>query len=290
MKEAAKGKWILIVSMVLFGTIGIFRRYIPLSSGLLACLRGVLGGGFLLLLLVLRRKKPDLGAIRRKLLPLLLSGAALGINWVLLFEAYNHTTVATATLCYYIAPVLVLLAAPVLLKERLTLRKGLCAAVALVGMVLVSGVLTSGFSGWKGIAFGFGAACLYAAVVLLNKKLGQLDSLEKTLVQLLASAPVTLLYALCSDGKISFAGCGGAAAVMIFIVCIVHTGICYALYFGSAKYLRAQTLAVFSYVDPMVAVVLSALVLHEPMDAFGIAGAVLLLGAEIVSELPKKSG
>lgn len=118
----------LTVSMVLFGTIGIFRRSIPLPSGLLACLRGVIGGGFLLLLPVLRRKKPDFAAIKKNLLPLLLSGAALGMNWVLLFEAYNYTTVATATLCYYVAPVLVLLAAPMLLKERLTLRKGLCAA------------------------------------------------------------------------------------------------------------------------------------------------------------------
>ena len=289
MKETTKGKWMLTVSMVLFGTIGIFRRRIPLPSGLLACLRGVIGGGFLLLLPVLRRKKPDFAAIKKNLLPLILSGAALGMNWVLLFEAYNYTTVATATLCYYVAPVLVLLAAPLLLKERLTLRKALCAFAALIGMVLVSGVLTSGFSGLKGIFFGLGAACLYATVVLINKKLSHHDSMEKTVVKLLATLPVTLLYSLCSDRGISFDGCDGAAIVRILIVGIVHTGICYALYFGSAKHLKAQTLAVFSYVDPAVAIVLSAIVLREPMDALSMVGAVLILGAELISELPKKS-
>ena len=288
MKVTTKGKLMLITSMVLFGTVGIFRRYIPLSSALLACLRGLIGGAFLILLLVIRGKKPDFAAIKRNLLILLLSGAVLGINWVLLFEAINYSGVATATLCYYLAPILILLVAPIVLKERLTVRKMLCVVAALCGMVFVSGVLTDGFSGLTGIFFGLGAACLYATVVLLNKKISGLDSLDKTIVQLLVSAPVTFVYALYSKEGISFAACDTTAIVLIVIVGIVHTGVCYALYFGSANFLKAQTLAIFSYIDPVVAVLLSALFLHEPMNVFTIFGAVLILGAAFISELPER--
>lgn len=288
MKDTTKGKYMLITSMVLFGTVGIFRSFIPLSSALLACLRGLIGGVFLILLLVIRRKKPDFAAIKKNLLILLLSGAALGINWVLLFEAINYSGVATATLCYYLAPILILLVAPFVLKERLTVRKALCVAAALCGMVFVSGVLTDGFSGLTGILFGLGAACLYATVVLLNKKISGLDSLDKTIVQLLVSAPVTFVYALYSKDGISFAACDVTAIVLIIIVGIVHTGVCYALYFGSANFLKAQTLAIFSYIDPVVAVLLSALFLHEPMNIFSIVGAVLILGAALISELPER--
>jgi len=93
-----------ILSMFIFGTIGIFRRYLPLPSSLVAMVRGAIGMAFLLAVMALIRRKLDVAAIRKNFLRLCLSGACLGINWILLFEAYNYTSVATATLCYYLAP------------------------------------------------------------------------------------------------------------------------------------------------------------------------------------------
>ena len=100
-KRSAQGK--LVLSMLIFGTIGLFRRYIPLPSGLLAMARGLIGTLFLVLAMALRRQRPSGAAIRKNLPLLILSGAMIGFNWILLFEAYNHTTVALATLCYYMA-------------------------------------------------------------------------------------------------------------------------------------------------------------------------------------------
>lgn len=278
----------LVASMLIFGTIGIFRKYIPLPSGMIAMVRGIVGTVFLMLVMMAWKKKPDFGAIKKNLLLLCLSGALIGFNWILLFEAYQHTSVAVATLCYYMAPVFVILASPIVLKERLTQRKMLCAVVAFVGMVLVSGVLSSGFSGMRGILLGLGAAALYASVIMLNKKLGEIGAYDKTLVQLASAAIVLLPYVLIAENpaEMEFSA---LTVVMLMIVGVVHTGAAYAMYFGSMGGLKAQTVALFSYIDPAAAVVLSAVILGEKIDAAGIIGAVLVLGAAVVSDLPEKN-
>lgn len=279
----------LIASMVLYGTIGVFRYYIPLPSGLIACARGLIGALSLVLSLLILRKKPDWAAIRRSFLPLALSGAALGANWVLLFEAYGRTSVAVATLTYYCAPILLLLIAPFVLKEKLTLRKVICIFVALAGMVFISGVLGGGVSDLSGIAFALGAALLYPAIVLLSKKLTEVNAFDKSIVQLLFAAAITLPYTLLAENW-SFSDFTLKATILLLIVCVVHTGAAYALYFGALRTLNAQTLAILSYIDPLVAVVLSALVLKEPFGWKEAVGAVLILGAALVSELPERKG
>ena len=277
----------LMLSMFIFSTIGVFRRFIPLPSSLVALSRGVTGMLFLLALLRARGGRLNRQAIRRKLPMLCLSGAALGINWILLFEAYNYTSVATATLCYYFAPMFILLSAPLALGEQLTARKCACVAAALLGMVCVSGVLRSGFAGLRGIALGLGAAVFYACVVLLNKRLGDVPSNDRTIVQLGASAVVLLPYVLCTV-DLSTLRLAPSTAGLLLLVGVLHTGVAYALYFGALRQLRAQTAAILSYIDPVVAVLLSALLLHEPMDALSALGAVLVLGAAAVSELPER--
>ncbi len=282
-----RGKWMLIAAMALYGTIGVFRHYIPLPSGLIACARGLIGALSLLLFLLIRRRKPDRTAIRRNLLPLCLSGAALGANWALLFEAYNRTTVASATLAYYFAPILLLIVAPFALKERLTARKVICIFIALVGMVFISGVAGGESSKLGGIAFALGAALLYPVIILLSKQLTEVSAFEKTIVQLLSAAAVTLPYTLLAE-KWSFTEFTLTAATLLLIVCVVHTGVAYALYFSALRTMNAQTLAILSYIDPLVAVLLSALVLKEPFGWKELVGAVLILGAALISELPER--
>ena len=279
----------LTLSMVIFGTIGVFRRYIPLPSSLVAMTRGLTGMLFLLLVMVLRKRGMNRTAVRKKLGLLCLSGAAIGVNWILLFEAYNYTSVATATLCYYLAPMFVILASPLVVGERLTAKKLICVLTALLGMVFVSGVLESGggSSDLRGVLLGLGAAVLYASVVLMNKQLGDVPAYDRTIVQLGSSAAVLLPYVLLTEnlGTLSFTP--GTIALLL-VVGVVHTGIAYALYFGSLMQLKAQTAAILSYIDPVVAVLLSALVLREHMSLLSGLGAILVLGAAVVSELPSR--
>ncbi len=292
MKENSKGAALgLLLSMVIFGTIGIFVKYIPMPSSFIALCRGLGGAVFLCLVMAVRRHRLSWTAIRKNLLLLTLSGAFMGVNWVLLFESYRYTTVATATLCYYMAPVAVMLLSPVVLGERLTLRGLLCGAVALVGMVFVSGVADSGLPGpgeARGILLGLGAAVLYATVVLLNKKVRNISAWDKTVSQLLVAALVMVPYVLLTEnlGTLEFTP---VSLVLLALVTVVHTGVAYALYFGSVGQLPGQKVAMYSYLDPVVAIILSALVLQESMTVFGTLGAVLVLGSALVSELSPRS-
>lgn len=278
----------MIGAMTIFGTIGIFRKYIPLPSSLLALARGIIGTAFLLfLVLAVKRDKLSIEAIKRNFVFLVVSGAFIGFNWILLFEAYQYTTVATATLCYYMAPVIVVLVSPFLFKERLTLLKAICVAVALAGMVFVSGIPQSGFGGMselKGILLGLGAATLYAIVVILNQYIKDIPAYDKTIMQLGTAAIAILPYTLLTENfaDISFTP---VAVLMLIFVGIVHTGIAYTLYFGSMSGLKAQTIALFSYIDPVVAIILSAVILQENIGLWGVIGAVMVLGSTMVSEL-----
>lgn len=281
----------VIGSMLIYGTIGIFVRYIPLPSAVIAMARGLIGAPFLLLVLLIKRSRPDMAGIKRNLPLLLVLGTLLGANWVLLFESYQYTTVAAATLCYYLAPILLVAASPFLFRERLSARKLLCVLAALCGMVLVSGVLGGGAPGTepvKGMALAVGAATLYACIVVLNKKLRGVSAYDRTISQLAVSSVVMLAYNLLG-GSLSGLSLDGFGWIMLIIVGVVHTGLAYFLYFGSMEALSAQTLAILSYIDPVTAVLLSALLLKEPLGIGGVIGAVLIIGSAVISELPGKS-
>ncbi|MBO5329849.1 MAG: DMT family transporter [Anaerotignum sp.] len=289
---ANKAKLELIASMFIFGTIGIFVRHIPLPSSMIALVRGFVGAFFVLLFVYLKKSKLDKAAIKKNFVMLALSGAFIGINWILLFESYHYTTVATATLCYYMQPIFVILASPFLLKEKLTPKKVICVLVALIGMVFVSGVLQTGIpalSEAKGILYGLGAACFYATVVLMNKKITEINAYDKTIMQLGMGAIVLSPYVmLTQDFGAATASMTPSLWLLLLFVGLVHTGVAYALYFDSMKDLKAQTLAIFSYIDPIVAIILSALLLKESMGLYGVIGAVLVLGSTFISELPEK--
>lgn len=278
-----------ITSMLIYGTIGIFRRYIPVSSALLAFIRGLMGAAVLTLFVKAKGQKIRHGIGVKSLLLLVLSGAAMGFNWILLFEAYNYTTVATATLCYYMEPTIVIFVSPFIFKEKLTIRKVICAIVSLVGMIFVSGILNGQgiqLNETKGILFGLGAAVLYSTVVVLNKIVQIEDAYEKTIIQLLSAAIVLIPYLLLTE-DFSSVQLSAISIWMILIVGIVHTGIAYALYFGSMKDLSSQSIAVLSYIDPVSALILSAIILGEEFTVFGLIGAILIIGSAIISEQKK---
>ncbi len=284
-----KSLGMFIAAMLIFGTIGVFRRYIPLSSALLAFSRGILGSLFLQAFVWAARKKAKAKLPPRILVHLIITGAAMGINWILLFEAYNYTTVAVATLCYYMEPTIVMLLSPLIFRERLTGRKAACAAVSVIGMVLVSGVIgdNGGQGGqFTGVVLGLGAALLYSTVVIMNKKLPPTDAYQRTTVQLLSAGLVMLPYLFLTGG---FGGgeFNTSSILMLLILGIIHTGIAYALYFGSMEGLRVQTIAVFSYIDPVSALLFSALLLQEPLSILNIIGAVMIIGSAVISETGK---
>lgn len=270
--------------MCIFGTIGIFRRKIPYPSGMIACARGMIGASFLFLLHAMRRQRIDRKAVKRWLLPLCMSGICLGGNWVLLFEAYRFTAVSVATVCYYMAPVFAMLAAAIFFRERLTGKKILCILLACGGMLLVSGISGTQIKGAAGIFFGLGAAVLYAAVMLFNRFLTEIDGYDRTIVQLLVAAVAVGIYSLGME-KQAMDTVGLQIVWLLLLIGVVHTGFAYALYFDSIGNLPIQTAAVFSYLDPVVSIILSAVLLQEAMTIRYICGMAMILGGAILNEI-----
>lgn len=277
----------IVSSMLVFGTIGVFRRYIPISSAFLAFSRGILGGLFLLAFVAISGKGTKEKLSGRDFRYLAITGALIGINWILLFEAFNYTTVGIATLCYYMQPTIVVLLSPIIFKEVLTGRKLACAICAILGMVPVSGVLSdAGVHGGslRGILLGLGAALFYSAVVILNKKISGVDAYQRSTVQLLSAGVVMVPYLLLT-GDFAAGGFTVQTVLLIIVVGIVHTGIAYALYFGSMDGLRVQSIALLSYIDPVSALLFSAFLLGEGLSLAGLVGAVMIIGSAVVSEL-----
>lgn len=282
MNSQQRSKTMLLLAMLIYGSIGVFCRHIRLSSSVIALSRAALGFLTLLLWRLLRAERADWAAVRRNAPLLLAAGSFLGFNWILLFEAYRYTTVAVATLCYYMAPVLVILASP-LMGERFTVRKLLCVAVAAVGMAILS--LQGGEkTGLRGVLLGLAAAVLYASIVLCNKKLAAISGMDRTLVQLLIAAVVMGVYTAATE-DLSALQPTGAELVLLLILGVVHTGLAYALYFGSMEALSGQTVALYSYLDPIAAIFFSALLLGEGLTLRTALGAALALGATLLGEL-----
>ena len=280
----------LTLSMAVFGTIGLFVRNINLPSGEIALYRSIMATVLVGFVLLCTKQRIDFAKIKKELPLLILSGVAMGFNWILLFEAYNYTTVSVATLSYYFAPVIVTLVCPLLFKEKMGLKQWLCFGFSTLGIVLITGIgdLSGGANHIKGIAFGLGAAGLYATVILLNKFIKGVQGLHRTFLQFIAATAVLIPYVGITDGcNLGTLDTKGWA--FLLAVGIVHTGITYCLYFSSLKELPGQKAAILSYVDPLVAVLCSVTILHEKMSIMQIIGGVLILGFTLWNEIPTKN-
>ena len=216
---------------------------------------------------------------------LLFSGIAMGFNWILLFEAYKYTTVSVATLSYYFAPVIVTIACPILFKEKMGAKQIICFVMSTLGIVLITGIgdLSQGSSHIKGILFGLGAATLYATVILLNKFTKTVDGIHRTFMQFLSAIAVLVPYVLFTDG-INLGTLDGRGWLFLLVIGLVHTGITYCLYFSSLKEMSGQKVAILSYIDPLVAVIVSLIFLKENMNLLQIIGGLLILGFSIWNE------
>ena len=291
MKETVNRSRLLIaVSMAIFGTIGLFVRGIPLPSSEIALYRAVLAILAIGSYLFVTQQKIQLAGMRKELILLVISGIAMGFNWILLFEAYKYTTVSVATLSYYAAPIMITLVSTILFREKMTKRKLLCFVMSTLGILLIT-VSGGGMSGKGtdhiGILFGLGAAVLYATVVLLNKFIKNVGGIQRTFLQFVAAA-VTLFPYVMLTGGMHLGDLSGSGPALLLVFGFVHTGIAYCMYFSSLQYVPGQEAAVLSYIDPLVAVILSVSVLHEPMSALQVVGGAMILGFTLLNEMPEK--
>ena len=287
MKHRLDPRLMLIISMVTFGTIGLFVKGIALSSAEIALWRAVLAAALIGIFLLITRQKIPFKKIKKEIPLLLASGCAMGINWIFLFEAYKYTSVSVATLSYYFAPVVVTLLCPILFKEKMTAKSWICFGASTLGIVLITGLSGGGSNNLLGIIFGLSAALFYATVIILNKFIKNVGGIHRTFLQFI-SAIITLLPYVLLTGGIHVTTLNGSGLMYLLVVGLIHTGITYCLYFSSLGELKGSDVAILSYIDPLVAVLISVFILYESMTLPQIIGGALILGFTLWNELPSK--
>lgn len=279
-------KVIYLSSMLIFGSVGLFVRKIPMPSLHIAFLRSLLGTAVMVLIYVLMKKKIDKKAMGDNWINLICAGTFLGLNWILLFEAYKRTTIASATLAYYMAPVIFLILSHGLMKIRLTGIRLITIFLSFMGLMILQmddGALLGNIYS-TGVAFGIAAAFFYALVIIFNRRMKNVNGLDRTLMELFLSLLVLGVY-MTGTGEFSRFSIPSDAMVYVLILGILHTGLAYFLYFSTVDKLDAQHVALFSYMDPLSAIIFSSLFLGEKVYVNMILGALLILGSSILFEL-----
>lgn len=275
-----------IASMVIFGTNGLIVANISLGSAEIVLMRTFLGSLFLLAIVLVKRSF-SFADLKADLIPATIGGAALGLNWVLLFSAYRSAGVGLSTLTYYCGPIIVLALSPVLFREKLTWNKLLAIAAVAVGMFCITGDIEPGSDVQTGILFGGGAALLYASLIVANKRVKRLSGLNCAMYELIVAFFVVLIYLLASNVKLPVIP-AAEDIVWVLAIGLVNTGLAYYLYFSSLQKLPGQTVALVCYIDPLTALLVSVAFLGEKLLGVQIAGAVLILGGACLGELKFK--
>ena len=276
---------VYILSMLIFGTNGYFAAHINLTGSQVVLLRTLIGGT-MLTLLVLAQGGFDREAVRSERKWLILGGAALGANWVALFEAYRLLNVSLATLIYYVGPMLVLLLSPMLFGERLTGRKIAAICLVAVGLICISGSIAFGGLRAAGLVTAIVSALFYSSLIIFNKRIERTSGMQTAAIELDVAFVVVLIYVLLTVG---LQHPEKAALPYILVIGLVNTGLAYLLYFSGLQKLPGQSVALISYVDPVSALLFSALLLHETMTPVQLIGAVLIIGGAMFGELKKKT-
>jgi len=277
-----------ILSMAIFGAVGVFAKYIDLASSEIALFMSLIGSIFLLLVCIGTKHKISWQSMKKNAFALFIASIALSGNWIFLFQSYKETSIANAALSYYFAPVLVIMLSPIVLKEKLSFKKALCAGIALFGLFLImnNGGMEAEAAEHNllGIFYGLIAAVFYAILTLVNKFIRNMNGLENTLIQLILSSAMLLPYVFITE-RSKFFQTDGDSVILMLVLGILHGGVGFYLFFSGMGGLKGQSIAVLSYFDPLTSLFISALVIGEKMTLLQIAGAALLLGSTFISEI-----
>lgn len=277
----------LFVSLLLFGSNGIAASQIHTGSLEIVFFRCMLGGLFLTVIFRAQGHRLKIDFRNKNIRLLIFSGIAMGMSWVFLFHAYTQIGVGVSTLLYYCAPVFVIALSPLLFSEKISAVKAISFAVVLCGIILLNGHFVLAGSCWEGVFTALGSAIAYAGMIILNKKAKNVSSVERAIIQLLSACCIVTVFIAAGQGvhfQLSWTD-----VPWICILGFLNTGIGCWLFFSSIAQLSAQTISICGYLEPLSAVVFSALLLHEKLSSLQVLGASLIIGGALCSELLNKA-
>ncbi len=277
-------KLILIIVMALWGSLGIFVRNIPISSLLLSFSRAVIA--LPILMLVVKRSGLTLKAcLRKENIPLMISGAMIGLAWVLFFAGFRLTSIANVTFIYNMCPIYVLILSPILLKERITAAQIIAILVAFFGFVLIiAQAVDFSDAATLGIAAATLSGLLYAMIVIINRKYAtHLSGEAVAFIQMLFTLLALLPFVFGSRPLEQFSAMDPLAWLLLLVLGVFHTGLAYIGYFQSYKTCSASTVAQFTYLDPAFALLFGYFLANETLTWIQGIGGFLILGSTFLT-------
>jgi len=263
----------IIVAMIIWGSVGIVARFIPYSSKIIVFYR-VLFAFISLTVYIFATGNFKMNLEGKKLFTLG-AGFFLALNWLFFFRAVKTTTIANATISYYTSPIILNILAVIVLKEKLLKKMIISLIIAFTGLLFIisNGSQTALVNNKLGIIYGLTAAFFYALFAITNKKITGLSSLKTTFIQ----SGVAVLSFIPFVVPITIPNL--KSLLLLLIMGVFHTALALILYVSGLKKIKAQSVGVLSYLDPVSAVILAALFLGEIPSILTLIGAVLILGS-----------
>lgn len=275
----------LVTVMIIWGSLGVFTRSIPLSALNLAFLRAVIA--LPVLFLILKWKKPGEVAFRI-MIPYLVSGVLLGFGWLTLFYGFKHTSISSAVIIYNMCPVYVMILAPLLLKEAITKVQIAVILFSFLGLCLIVGHNLSEGSGYLGLGLSAVSGMIYAAIVLINRSIPvRADDQTATFVQIFAAMVVLLPFVALDGSIVQVADLTARAILFIVLLGVLHTGVAYTLFFSVYKHLKSVEIVSFSFLEPLFGIFFSVMITGERLAMHQMIGGALILGSTYFAELFK---
>lgn len=278
---------LFLIATIIFGTNGLISRFINVSSFFLVACRGIIASIFIYLVLRLQKKRINWDSIKANRNRLLLSGLSLGFMWIFLYTGYLYS-VSITCLLNNMAPIFVVIISTIIYKERLNTKQIICIIFVLFGVLMVSGIFENKLvASIYSFIFGFLSLVFFCINILINKKMKNIEPIDRTLVQMFLSFLVSIIVTIFTSQIPS--QIDTTSVVLIILLGIFNTGLAYVLYYDAISNLPAYKIAIIGYLEPVISIILSVCILHENMTVFSVIGSIIIIVSTCISELIENS-
>ena len=272
----------LVLVMIIWGSLGVFTRSIPLSALSLAFLRAFIA--LPVLFVVMKMKKGD-KVKGQLLLPYLISGVLLGFGWLTLFYGFKHTSISSAVMIYNMCPVYVMIFAPLVLKETISKIQIAVIFISFLGLFLIVGHNLSEGYGYMGLVLSAVSGMLYATIVLINRSIKvRVDNQTATFVQILTAMIVLLPFVLIDGNVFTVVQLDAIAVIYTILLGVLHTGVAYTMFFSVYAHMKSVEIVSYSFLEPLFGILFSVIFIGETLTFPQIIGGFLILGSNYLGQ------
>jgi RarD protein len=267
-----------VMSVMLTGAMGIFVRNISLDGSIITFARLGLGLVFLFFFLILKKEIRTV-KITKFSYSLLFTGILMAMVSLCYINAINSTSLANAAFLLYLAPLIAVGMAAVLLKEKFTLLNGGLLCLAFLGFLFfLEFKFSLNMDESKGFLWGIGSAITYALYIVFNRKIpAQIPALTRSFYQLLFGAVTMLPFLDASIQSVTLKDVNWLMAIGLF-----QGFIAISLFTFAVKHLKTVEYGTVSYVEPLIASLIGVFLYSESLTVFQFIGCIIIFSGGMI--------